>query len=328
MKPIVFDLPNEQYHHSADTASYISSSQLKDYAVSPAYAKYMREHPELREETPSMRLGTMFHNLMERIVNGETIDEAIEHYAVFYPAINPKTLQPYGETTNKYQEGYQQFLAENDGKTIISEKNLETIKGMATAVLSLEENRKMIQYARPQEDHLKGAEISFFSELADGVYGKCRCDALSSSKCIDWKSCSCELTPDALSKQIINFGYDVSCAMYQHILYKVTGQFYSFYWVFTSNKAPFLSTPPVCADNWGFASEDEIIAFDSDLNNDMLFNRGVMVYRALLNEHIKCVQNNQWPGPEAFVNVEEGNPKIMTVDCPAWALNQIPKFYN
>lgn len=328
MKPIITNLTNEEYHHSQLYASHISSSQLKWYATSPAYYKYRIEHPELNEETPAMTLGSQFHDLMEGVVNGSTLDELRNGYAVFEAPINERTGSHYGESTLKYQEAYQQFLASADGKKVISQQSLDKIFGMAKAVLAKRSNSDLIRYAKPQEGKLKGAEISFFTKF-EGVGLKCRADALTTSKIIDFKSCSCELTEDALSRQVINFGYDISTSFYQFVLYKITGNFYDFYWQFVTNKEPYESTVPVLANDFGFTSLEDLKVFEDTFDNDsMIFNRGVMAFKNLLKQHIYCMKNNYWPGSESFVEPDESGLRIMNLKCPSWAMNSIPKFYN
>lgn len=328
MKPIETEMSNEFYHRSEETSSHISSTQLKHYLVSPAYYKWLKDHPELNEETPAMKLGTQFHGMMELYVKYGDAFEEHSNFVVFNAPLNEKTGQPYGETTAKYKDALAAFLKDNDGKEVISAQSLEKITAMCKSIISHPENKKLLEYAKPREDALRGAEVSFFAELKEGIFGKCRVDSLTSNKIIDYKSCSCDLNPDALAKQIVNFSYDVSAAFYQLILFKITGQFYSFYWIFVNNKSPYLATPPVCANNWCFSSIEDLIQFENDVDCSLIFNRGVMVMRLLLNEHAKCVKNNHWPGPEVFCDSEEGGNNILQIDVPSWANNQIPVFYK
>ncbi len=329
MKPIEFNLPNEQYHRSLGTANYISSTQLKHYATSPAYYKFMHDHPELNEETPAMKLGSQLHEYMEQVVNGIPIDEVNARYVVFEPPVNPKTNSPYGESTAKYQEAYQDFLASSDGKTVISKPSLDKIRGMAKAILSQDLNRKLIEYAKPQDNSLRGPEISFFASIKDNIFAKCRTDALTSNKIIDWKTSSADIDPDSLANTILKFKYDVSAALYQLILWRVTGQFYSFYWIFVKNAEPYEATVPVSAENFAFSCEEDLIQFDNDTDCVMVFNHGVMEMRALLNEHIWCVEHNEWPGSEVFVEPNElSGTRILAPVCPTWAMNKISKFYH
>ena len=327
-KPIVTNMPNEVYHHSMETRQYISSTQLKNYAVSPAYAKYMREHPEAQSETPSMQLGSQFHALMEKFVNGMSYEDVAKTYAIFSAPVNPKTLAPYGDSTAKYQEAYAAFVEANKDKEIISEKTLDKIMGMAFAIMSHGLNRSLIEFARPKADHLKGAEISFFTELEEGIGAKIRVDAITSNKVIDWKTTSGNLDPDSLAKTIINFDYDVSAAFYQYVLYRITGNLYSFYWVFVKNSEPFEATVPVSAENFAFATENDMLTFIGDEAGELIFNRGVMRMRAFLNEHIWCTKNDTWPGSEVFIEPNDKDERIIAPTCPAWALANVPKYYN
>ena len=45
----IYDLPNEEYHRGERFKDFLSSTQIKDYMVSPKFARYKALHPELFE---------------------------------------------------------------------------------------------------------------------------------------------------------------------------------------------------------------------------------------------------------------------------------------
>ena len=107
MEQIIRGLSNEAYHHEAPYSEYLSSSQLKRYAVSPKAFKFALGHPE--PQTDAKRLGSLVHDLMacsaEHYDNGtKAIAEWMRHIAVFDPPKNDKKGQPYGNTTKAYKE--------------------------------------------------------------------------------------------------------------------------------------------------------------------------------------------------------------------------------
>ena len=121
MEQIIIGLSNEAYHHEAPYSEYLSSSQLKRYAVSPKAFKFALDHPE--PQTDAMRFGSLFHDLMacsaEHYDNGtKAIAEWMRHIAIFDPPKNEKTGQLYGSTTKAYKEAYEVFLQANEGKMI------------------------------------------------------------------------------------------------------------------------------------------------------------------------------------------------------------------
>ena len=62
---IIDNLSNEDYHRGEDYRRYISSTQLKHYAVSPAYARRKMAEPD--EQTPAQAFGALVHAAMEHI---------------------------------------------------------------------------------------------------------------------------------------------------------------------------------------------------------------------------------------------------------------------
>lgn len=324
-KQVIKNLSNEEYHRGEQYRSYLSSTQLKQYAEGAKAALFYRQHPELNEETPSMKIGTYLHNIMENVVNGKTLDEAIvDNYAIFLP-IYDESGKLLDARTKRYKEMYEAFLKDVGDKTVLSDKEYSVLSPMAMELCNNSIVNQLIGFAQRGGD--TGAEVSMFYENEDGIKMKCRADMLTSKKIVDWKTTSCKLTPDEVVKTIVNFGYAISAAYYQYIAYKVTGNFYDFIWCFVQNKAPF-GTMVVSASEFAFRDADDIEMYENDKDCQMIFNYGVMAMRSLLNEHIWSIQNNMFGGPESFVEPNEGSVRILVPTPPSWAMNQIPKFYH
>ncbi|MCQ2231387.1 MAG: PD-(D/E)XK nuclease-like domain-containing protein [Paludibacteraceae bacterium] len=333
MESIQFRLSNEEYHHGAEYNTWLSSSQLKDYLVSPKYAYEMRQPENNREQTESMRRGTLFHDCMEFVVNGGSVTDYIATLAMFAPPFNPKTGAPYGSATKAYQEAYQEWLSSDDvsGKTVITQADRDYIIKMASAALKNDVVSKMIKAGKPDDSLVKGPEISFFYEGktpgGNPLKTKCRPDLLTKVRCIDWKSTSAKsLTADEIGKIIYQYGYGISCAMYQYILYKLTGKFYEFLWVFVSTET---YDCVVCgSQNIGFTSAEDLEVFDNDTEGVCVFNPGVMQFRELLNLHCHCIDTNSWEiGSEVFTEPDANGNRIIEPSMPAWAIKNPIKAY-
>ena len=117
----IYDLPNEEYHKGEKFKDFLSSTQIKDYMVSPKFARYKALHPEMFElSIEASEKGPLYHDAMESLVNTGTLDKWRNNLLVFEPPINPKTGCPYGRDTQKYQIALIEAKESNPGKTLTS----------------------------------------------------------------------------------------------------------------------------------------------------------------------------------------------------------------
>ena len=162
MENVIHGLSNEAYHHEAPYSEYLSSSQLKRYAVSPKAFKFALDNPK-EEKCDALRLGSLFHDLMacsaEHYDNGtKAIAEWMRHIAIFDPPKNEKTGQLYGSTTKAYKEAYEVFLQANEGKMIASNDEMSVINQMHKSLLcdsgaTSEQVRKLLKWGKPEVSH-------------------------------------------------------------------------------------------------------------------------------------------------------------------------------
>lgn len=311
MAEIIRGLSNEAYHHGKEYADFISSSQLKHYLKSPKAFKYAMEHPE-EEKNDNLEFGSLFHSCMETVVTAfknrdlKSIERWAEGLAVFEPPVNEKTGQPYGSATKAYTEAYANFLAENQGKTVVTPSAREQAEAMATSLFdkcgeTSTQVRKLAKWA-------KEIETSFFYETEEGIKLKIRPDLLTNGKLVDWKTCSCDLDEDSITRQIVKYRYDVSLAMYQWVLYKITGKWYAPYLVFVNKSEPYDSVM-VDMSLWCYREEKDI--------EFTAIGVGAMEFKRLLDMHTKCIKNNEWPGIESTLTEENGT-KVMKPEVPMY----------
>ena len=309
--PVIHGLSNEAYHHEAPYSEYLSSSQLKRYAVSPKAFKFALDNP-VEDKSDALRLGSLFHDLMascaEHYDNGtEAIAEWMRHIAVFDPPKNDKTGQQYGNTTKAYSAACEAFLQANEDKLIASQTEIDTVKAMAQSLMfdsgaTSEQVCKLLKWA-------KATEVSYFYETEDGIKLKVRPDLLTKTKLVDWKTCSLDsLDEDSIARQIIKYRYDVSLAMYQYVLHAIEGKWYTPILVFVQKQEPFDCV--MCdISEWCyqyFPDEDFVKP-----------GVGAMEFRKLLDLHTECVRNNEWPGAESSIEAD-GNTRIMKPAVPYW----------
>ena len=308
--PVIHGLSNEEYHHGSPYNEYLSSSQLKRYAVSPKAFKFALDHPE--PQTDAMRIGSLFHDLMacsaKHYDNGtKAIAEWMRHIAIFDPPKNEKTGQLYGRTTKAYKEAYEVFLQANEGKMIASNDEMSVINQMHKSLLcdsgaTSEQVRKLLKWA-------KATEVSYFYETEDGIKLKVRPDLLTTNKIVDWKTTALDsLDEDSIAKAIIKYGYHISLSMYQVVLHEIENKWYTPILVFVQKQEPFDCV--MCdISEWCyqyFPDEDFVKP-----------GVGALEFRKLLDLHTGCVKNNEWPGAENTIEAD-GNTRIMKPAVPYW----------
>lgn len=311
MDNIIYGLSNEQYHHGEEERQYLSSSLLKKYLISPKAAKFALDNPT-EEKSDALRFGSLFHDLMascaEHHDNGTAaIAEWLRGIAVFKPPVNEKTGQPYGNVTKAYKEAYEAFLQANEGKTIASQEEVDTVLKMNQSLLidcgaTSEQVCKLLKWA-------KATEVSYFYETEDGIKLKVRPDLLTRDKLVDWKTCSLDsLDEESIARQIIRYRCDVSLAMYQWVLHEIEGKWYTPILVFVQKQPPFDSI--MCdISEWCYSYDR-----DEDYVKPGI---GALEFKRFLGLHTECTKNNLWPGAESDIDTDE-KVKIMKPAVPYW----------
>ena len=311
IEPTIYGLSNQAYHHEKPYSEYLSSSQIKKYLISPKAAKFALDNP-IEDKSDALRFGSLFHDLMascaEHYDNGTAaITEWLREIAVFTPPKNAKTGQPYGTTTKAYKEAYEAFLQANEGKTIASQEEVDTVLKMNQSLLidcgaTSEQVRKLLKWA-------KATEVSYFYETEDGIKLKVRPDLLTHGKIVDWKTCSLDsLDEDSIARQIIKYRYDVSLAMYQWTIFQIEKKWYTPILVFVQKQEPFDAV--MCdISEWCYSYDP-----DEDFVKPGV---GALEFRKLLDLHTGCVRNNEWPGAESTIEAD-GNTRIMKPTVPYW----------
>lgn len=190
------ELSNEEYHGSFGT----SSSQLKKLIEkTPAHLDYDRRHPQ--ESTKNMHLGTAMHTL---VLEPENFDKEV----AVMPILNLRTNAGKAEKAA--------FDAENAGKTIITQSQLEQAQAMAAAVKEHPIASILLQDVVTESSvywwykSMDPDDDTRYKEML-----KVRPDALGRSHnvIIDLKSTS-DGSYTGFIKAIQNFYYHVSAAMY------------------------------------------------------------------------------------------------------------------
>lgn len=308
--PIINGLSNEQYHHGEEERQYLSSSILKKYLISPKFYKHYIDNPT-EEKSDALRFGLMFHDLMSCYAeHSDNHSEAVEQWqrniAVFEPPVNEKTGKPYGCSTKAYIGAYEAFIQVNDCKLIASNEEFTLVQTMARSLMfdsgaTSEQVRKLLKWGKP--------EVSFFYETEDGIKLKVRPDLLTRKKIIDWKTTtSYDFTEEAINRTILKYGYHISAAMYQYVVHEITGKWLDFILVLASKVAPHdCVMVDMCNYGYRYYPESDIVAIGP----------GAMEFKRILDLHIKCTKENQWPGAEQAIP-ENNGVRIMEIQPPRY----------
>lgn len=185
------DLSNDEYHALTD---WHSSSQLK--AALP-------EHYKPGGSQEALDLGTLFHTAVlepDDLSHYVALDaEKIGLKADGTPASNPTMTGAWKKAVAE---------AEQDGKKVIAQADLDRVMRMADAV----------------RDHATASQLLFgdngtneesaFAVDDDGVQHKARFDRRIPGAIVDLKSTSAKPGRSSLTRTCIDYGYDVSAAHY------------------------------------------------------------------------------------------------------------------
>lgn len=314
-EPIIVGLDNDTYHRGEGYDQYLSSTQIKDFLVSPKYAKYKHEHPEeFVISDDALEFGSMYHAYMESLLKHGDDRDFVSQYHVFVAPVNEKTGKPYGRDTLKYISELDRIQRENPGLEFVSEDRVKLVKTMVTELLeNCGETSKQVKTILNQGQ----SEVSHFVEY-EGCKFKYRPDVETKRKIVDWKTVSLEsLHPGVIAKTITKFGYGISAAFYQFFEHEQSGVWKDFYWVF-QQKAPPYDAVMVSADQWAYSVDraDGIVSMGPS----------ALLFKKLLDQYIECKRTGDYPGAEVFIEPGFKGHRIMSVDAPI--LNGNFNFYN
>lgn len=304
------EIPNEEYHYGEEYRNFISSSQLKNYLVSPKYAHYVQQHPR-ETQTMGMLEGTIYHDLLESKVN-----KTLFTWVSFDdPPINSRTGKPFGSDTIAYQSELEKFKSEHPGCKVAPVDLLENVKKMVDHLLYEDKDLSpdimyLIKQGKAEESHFLEYEGGFF---------KYRTDLRTKTKIIDWKKTTLENPKvENFPSIIIKYGYHISAAMYQFFEAQVTGKWKKFFWVVQENEPPY-DFMILDSSEWTWdISRGEVIP-----------KVGALIFLKLLEQHIWCLEHDHYPGYSVFVDPDWKGHRIGTPEVPGWYQKQSTfNFYN
>lgn len=244
-------ISNKEYRDSQG----ISSTELKKIMKSPAHYRYWKDNPE-ETDTPSLLLGRASHKY---------VLETYDFYDEFAVAPNVDRRTKEGKAT------WEQFVAESNGKDVITQEQFEQIDAMRNSA-----------YATPFVSKLLSGdkELSYWGKDEEtGLVIKCRPDCVTEWNgkhiLIDYKTAQ-DVENIKFCRDSIKFGYDLQLAMYRDILKQNTGLDYMVVIIAQEKTAPYVTNVFQLSENY--------------------LESGREVYKEMLRVYKECSESGNWYG--------------------------------
>lgn len=263
--PGLLHMPAKQYH--ADKA--IGHSGIVKMLKSPAHLREYLDHPH--EATPAMAFGTAVHTY---VLEPEVFSEEFV------------VAEKFDRRTKEGKEAAARFEEVNQGKTMITTEELNTLTLVRSAVQSHLGAHKLLGDGE--------AELSaFWTDPITGLNCKCRPDWFNGEAVVDLKTCV-DASSNGFSRSIATFGYDIQAAFYVDGIKAITGLEIPFLFVAVEKEAP-----------------HAVAVYQAD---PQIIEIGRKKYQAALQLLKWCQDQGNWPAYQPSGEIE-------LISLPRWAAN-------
>ena len=232
-------------------------------------------YAEPREETQAMRIGTATHTA---ILEPERFRR---EYRVI-TAAKDRRCKAWNDAAKELDTG-------SDGDPLmLTGPEGERVARMAQAVRSTPGIAELLQADGRSEQSV------FTRDPATGLLVRIRLDWITSSaRAMDLKTTT-DLRNDKLFRSVVDYRYHVQQAFYSDAFLWAFGERLDFAFGVIESEAPHVSKL--------VRLPDDVVAW------------GRLQYRRDLDTYARCLDRNEWPGPE---------PEIKTLITPQWALHRM-----
>jgi hypothetical protein len=249
--------PEAEYHaHPA-----LSQSQAKVLLDCPARYRWQLDNP--REDTTAFDVGTAAHSKVLG-VGSEVVVIPDEHLSVD------------GKASTKAAK---EFIAaaRADGRTPILRVQADAVDAMAEAVLAHRTARAILE--REGDSELSAWWVDGADNGAE-VQCRARFDRITTTlsdlpALVDLKTTGRSAAPDAFTKAVVDYGYDLQATWYAHGFEAITGQPATFTFIVVEKDAPHLVAVHTL---------DEVFQ-----------ERGERLRRNAIDTYAACVAADTWP---------------------------------
>lgn len=261
-------------YHGDKTA--VSKSQLARMSVCPKYFKWCEEHP--LEQSDEMVVGSAFHKLVL-----EPEDFGTEF--VVMPTIDKRTKSG--------RETYEVFLAQTQGRQIITQEQYATICGMRDSLFEIDGVKQLLkgkhEISMYGMDELTGERIKTrpdcYTVIITGNNGE------KFVIIVDLKSCRSAQSED-FTRDVFKFSYDLQAYMYTKNASDILGipkENITFIFLAVEKKPPYLSKK-----------------YEVD---ELVLQHGEAKYREYIGTYHKAKTTNNWWG----LNGEKDVTEVLTL---------------
>lgn len=246
-------------------AEGVSKSDLDLIARSPLH--YLTEKQAPSVPTPSMVFGTALHCFV-------LSPDAFWQTYCLPPSVDKRTKDGKAQ--------YEEWLAANSEKIVLTEEQVNTITQMSAAILAHPIAQKLAVGGHK--------EVSAFGHIVDDVLSKARFDIIKPDMglIVDIKT-TLDARPDAFSRACVSYRYHVQAAYYIDIARKLYERDFEFLFIAIEKMPPY-----------------ELMVYHA---NGEMVEQGRREYMRNLQTYIECVKTNIWAGyPQ----------EIMSITLPVW----------
>ncbi len=308
------EISNDTYHNGPEYQDFISSTSLKHYMVSPKYAKWARDNQQIKD-SEALRFGSIYHDMLASITNYGDLTGFEKSWALFEPPVNKTTGKPYGSISQAFIEAYEQAKLEAGGRELCSESEKREVEYMLGELCN--GNKHLSHIITRFLKNGKAEQSHFLHYQGQGF--KYRTDLKTRKIILDWKTTTLENPKvEHFPKQIVKFGYHISAAMYQFLEHELTGQWRKFYWVVQEKEPPYDFTIMDSSEwTWEIHHTGEIEP-----------KIGALEFIKLMEQHILCKENQEWPGYSIFIQPDWKGYRIGIPEVPGYYKQRDFGFYN
>lgn len=251
---------NQKEYRSNPAISRSELNILREFT--PMHFKYAEEHKE-EGETLALLEGRAAH---KRILEPESFAEEF-------------TVAPQCDRrTKEGKEIYAAFVAESEGKDVLTTDSFQKVTEMAEA---MEKNEQAMKYLKGEHE-----QSFFWTDPETGEACKVRPDCIAEvdgkKYIVDYKTTeSC--VDGAFERSVRKYGYKFQAGMYREGVFQNTFDDYGFVFVAQEKKAPYAVRVYVC--------------------NEDFINEGYEQFRQTINLYHWCKEHDNWYGYEGADNI-------------------------
>lgn len=255
------EIDDSIYHH-ADCPGISSSYWKTLISATPEHAEAYRK--QKGEDHEALIIGRAFHELTEDSATG--LSRFTKKFCVI----------PEGMRRDARNKDYQAFLAENEGRQVLTRTQWDMVHGMRDSVMK-----------HPRTKMLEGTMVEHSGWWYErDVLCKFRPDFYHQDGIVfDLKSSGSRVNPYSFSKSIHDWGYQISAAVYLRGISHLVNTKVKHFVLIAVEK-----TPP-----YG------VIFYDLD---EAALEKGNQDFDAALEIYKRCLEKGEFPGyPQDFVSI-------------------------